>query len=559
MLKDIKSELRTNDLLVADFPEVCQPVRHLQNSPLRARGQHVNGTPTNIEWSKDEIVFPNIVGSVCRESRITALGIEAAIRGQQAATSFGENMRPDFVLVDDPQTKSSARSESETNFRLEVIMGDVLGLGGPGNTIAGLLPCTIIQKGDLADFVTDPKQAPEWRGERTKMVYSFPKNEAKWEDYFRTRENELEAGGDGSETTKYYLSERAAFDEGAEVAWQERHPGFASAIEYAMYLRYRKPEMFFAEYQNEPVDTKPTDANFLDAQAIVHKQHGYERGIVPPQATTLTAFIDVQDDVLFWLVAAWDPGFSGWVLDYGAFPDQHVTYFTLANIRNTLTGAFPHIGKEGRIFKGLGQLVTHLEGRTFVTHGDQYRHKISRIFIDSGDNTSTIYDFCLQHGGIVLPSRGRGVKAGNTPFSEFRPKPGERHGDNWLIGPVASNRSIRLVQFDANAWKTFVQTRFATSLGDPGALSLFKASTFDHRLIADHITCEAATKTEGHGRTLYEWSNPSRGDNHWFDCLVGAAVAASFEGVSLGQLAVKKPAKPLKLSELQQSRRRAYG
>jgi len=114
ILSDIKKQLRTNDLLIRDFPEVCVPFVHLEGSPLRARGQHCNGTPTFIEWSKDQIVMPRIAGTKCAESRITCHSIDGAIRGQQASLQSGEMIRPDMVLGDDPQTKASAKSKLET-------------------------------------------------------------------------------------------------------------------------------------------------------------------------------------------------------------------------------------------------------------------------------------------------------------------------------------------------------------------------------------------------------------------------------------------------------------
>ncbi|MEX2288674.1 MAG: terminase gpA endonuclease subunit [Planctomycetaceae bacterium] len=55
-----------------------------------------------------------------------------------------------------------------------------------------------------------------------------------------------------------------------------------------------------------------------------------------------------------------------------------------------------------------------------------------------------------------------------------------------------------------------------------------------HRLFADPLTAEYRVKTEGRGRTVDEWKlRPEKGDNHWFDCLVGCAVAGSIQGVSL--------------------------
>ena len=59
--------------------------------------------------------------------------------------------------------------------------------------------------------------------------------------------------------------------------------------------------------------------------------------------------------------------------------------------------------------------------------------------------------------------------------------------------------------------------------------------------------------------TVDEWKlRPERGDNHWFDCLVGCAVAASMQGTTLpgtdGVAPVKR--KRVSFAELQRGRRR---
>ncbi|MEX2287740.1 MAG: terminase gpA endonuclease subunit [Planctomycetaceae bacterium] len=70
--------------------------------------------------------------------------------------------------------------------------------------------------------------------------------------------------------------------------------------------------------------------------------------------------------------------------------------------------------------------------------------------------------------------------------------------------------------------------------GDRGCLSPFGNRPEQHRLFAHRLAAEYRVKTEGRGRTVDEWKlRPERGDNHWFDCLVGCAVAASIQGVSL--------------------------
>jgi len=76
-------------------------------------------------------------------------------------------------------------------------------------------------------------------------------------------------------------------------------------------------------------------------------------------------------------------------------------------------------------------------------------------------------------------------------------------------------------------------------------------------LIAEHLTSEYRVKTEGRGRTVDEWKLRVDGlDNHWLDCLVGAAVAASMQGAVLFGTDTKPAALgSIRLSELQRGRR----
>ena len=71
-------------------------------------------------------------------------------------------------------------------------------------------------------------------------------------------------------------------------------------------------------------------------------------------------------------------------------------------------------------------------------------------------------------------------------------------------------------------------------MGDRGCLSLYGNQPETHRMFAEQITAEYCIKTEGRGRTVDEWkARPGQPDNHWLDCLVGCAVAASMQGALL--------------------------
>ena len=94
-------------------------------------------------------------------------------------------------------------------------------------------------------------------------------------------------------------------------------------------------------------------------------------------------------------------------------------------------------------------------------------------------------------------------------------------------------------------------------MGDPGSLSLFGHDPKKHQMLSEHLTAEYRIKTLANGRTVDEWKlRASRPDNHWFDCLVGAAVAASIEGVELTTLRTQQtPKRPrIKLSDLRKEK-----
>lgn len=40
--------------------------------------------------------------------------------------------------------------------------------------------------------------------------------------------------------------------------------------------------------------------------------------------------------MLFWAVCAWAADSTGYVIDYGAYPDQKLAYYTLRDVKRTL-------------------------------------------------------------------------------------------------------------------------------------------------------------------------------------------------------------------------------
>ncbi len=538
MLDSIKTELDGNDLLLADFPEVCFPIQSLDGISNRANGQLYKGKRTQIGWTAKEIVLPSITGSIASGAIIKVAGLTGRIRGMKFKVPDGRTVRPSLVILDDPQTDESARSLSQCANRESILAGAVLGLAGPGKKISGIMPCTVIRPGDMADNILNRDKHPEWNGERTRMVYAFPTNEKLWQRYAEIRAEGLR-NGDGSATaTEFYRHNRMDMDEGSIVAWPVRfNHDELSAIQHAMNLKLQDEAAFFAEYQNDPLPVETVRDDMLTADQVAGKLNGLDRSLVPIAANHLTAFIDVQQKMLFYVVAAWEDNFTGYILDYGTYPDQQRNYFTLRDARNSLALAAEGTGLEGSIYAGLEKLTAHLLAREWQ-RDDGAAMKISRCLIDAnwGHSTDIVYQFCRQssHSAVLIPSHGRFVGASSMPFSEYKRRPGDRVGLNWRIPSIHGKRAIRHVIYDTNWWKSFTHARLAVAMGDRGCLSLFGSSTETHRMFAEQLTAEYFVKTEGRGRTVDEWkSRPEQPDNHWLDCLVGSAVAASMQGCEL--------------------------
>lgn len=541
MLDSLKSELEGNDLLLEDFPEVCFPITCLEGIAHRANGQLCGGKRTQIGWTAKEIVLPTIPGSQASGTIIKVAGLTGCIRGMKFKRPDGRSARPSLVVLDDPQTDQSARSPSQCSYRESILAGAILGLAGPGKKISGIMPCTVIWPGDMADRILDREKHPQWQGERTRMVYSFPKDEALWDRYAEIRADGLRRGKGLERATAFYREHQAEMDAGAVVAWPERYNhDEASAIQNAMNLRLQDVQSFSAEYQNDPIVPDQTD-QILTVEQIFGKLNGFERGKVPPNSTKITMFIDLHKDVLYYVVCAWEEFFTGYVIDYGTFPDQHRSYFTLLDAPYKLGDVYPGAGVDGAIGAGLEGLVKDFLNRDWMCGTGRMR--IDRLLVDMGYKPAVAQAVKAKVGGsAMMLSKGVGIRASRKPIIEYVRRPGETVGHFWYIPNVSKTEQFPYVLMDVNYWKRTIHDGFSLPLADRGSMSLYGLDCRKHELLADHVArSEKWVEVTGPGGTVREWMPlPTRPDNHYFDCLVGCAVAASIAGIRFAGQEVEK-------------------
>ena len=552
-----KAEVEGNDLLLEDFPEACVPVRALGGINHRAAAQTYNGGErTYLDWGGKVAKLATIKGAKCSGAILRTAGITGRIRGM-SITSGRKKLRPDLVLVDDPQTDESAVSATQVAERERVLTGAVLGLAGPRRKIAAVMPCTVIAPGDLADRMLDRDRNPQWHGERSAMVISFPTDETLWEEYYRVRAEDMRAGGDGSAGTRFYDEHREAMDAGSKVYWPERYdPDELSAIQNAMNLKQDRPKVFWAEYQNLPLAETALLESQLTAEMVANKVAGTPRQCVPKGCTRVTAGIDVGGKLLWYTLTAWDERFGGVVIDYGCWPRQTRAFFSAGQASPTLADLYPTLSETAQVYAGLRDLTSAILSPEYLQEETGTAVKVERCLIDSGWQTDTVYQFCRESplSAVLTPSKGYAVTTG-VPISQWSRRDGERLGWNW--------RFLRpLVTFDPNPWKSLLAEKWRAAHGTTGRLAVHGTSPVPHQLYASHVASESPTKVQARGREFEAWQRRPNEDNHWLDTTVLAAVAASFAGLAVSATdtpAAVEARKPIKLSELQRQKQQQGG
>jgi len=273
----------------------------------------------------------------------------------------------------------------------------------------------------------------------------------------------------------------------------------------------------------------------IDAHALTHRVTGEKRGHAPAETQCLTMGIDIGKYLGHWMVIAWQAGATGYILDYGCF-----------EIRSKELGAERAILTALREFREV--METGWPGDNNETYVPQ------QVWIDSSWQGETagrfpVYEFCREAGQRYRPTKGYGMTQDHVR-RYTRPKSKGaviRHiGDDYHFS-LLRHEQIVLVEINADAWKTFAHERLTTPVGEPGALTLFRAMPMDHFSLAKHLTAERQVEEFIAGKgTVIRWEAIRR-TNHWLDALYLACGASHFCGVRLDQQeapAVARPATP---------------
>ena len=545
------------------FGEVLFPLRKIGSNSHRAAGLLYNGHAVGATLSGDRIIFPTINGVF--HGLLEASGLTGELRGKQYASSAGL-IRPDFVLLDDPQTDASARSFSQTAERLDLLKGGISGLASVDRPLSTVLTATIIEPTDLpATLLKDPSWSCVKRG----VIDQLPVGEAleQWDKYNALRLSLIAESATPeritAELNEFYLANRELLETGNQPVWVHfKDPGNIDSRQKIMRLFYEKPTQFFREYQNSPeLDTSKKNT-LVQVDDLQTKVRNIPRGRVPMNAEVITVGCDSQTLGIFWTATAWTPDGTGTVIDFGKFPDG----------RKQLPDVFKDVDLSGAIRNAYDYLKESLFNRQFQREDGAFLTP-SFILLDAGHGgtSDSIKDWIREsNDNRIHPSYGRARASANIFTS--KKKPGELKGSGWLlsaaryqVGPRGGRVPMpRHVLFDAGGFKTLLRDKLAASNGALGGLQIAELPTSQLNEFFSHLTSERPTPIQGPFGTLEEWTLIPNRENHWLDStvlsLVGAAItgfSGQHTGSSLNHAAAQSFTRERrKASDIQRSKRR---
>ena len=579
LIRNIRSELLYNPILGADgvtpdsddsnltdgglYPEVTYPIRKIGNMHARAAGQIYKGVPTRITLATDRIVLPTIEGSFCSGLIIESTGLNGEIRGKNHTTSAG-SLRPDLVLVDDPQTDKSARSATQVENRYNLISGCLSGLSAVDRPIAMVASVTVVEDGDLACRLLT---APHWRSVKYGVVNKLPNEEQLelWSDYNNLRVKLIADGLNDKEIQQelnaFFLLHQDAMTGEMEPTWAAfQNPGDISPLQKIMQLYYEDFGAFVRERMNDPALAQTLEQTRLTVEGLEGKINNYKRGTVPIDVEAITCGCDSQTIGIYFCIVGHAVDGTCYVLDYGKLPKG----------RKNLPGLYGDKPLEECVYLGYTDLLRVLLNRRF-TRVDGLEMNIGKILCDAshGATSAKVQQAIIDcQDPRIQPVFGRASTPDTLLFS--KKKPGELSGQGWRMPPIRAakdangNRLInpRHVLLDVNSWKSTLRSKLLARQGTAGNMSIFNDAAANHREFFLHLTSEKANVLTGKYGTIDVWRLLPNRQNHYWDVLNYATAAGSMVTFN-GGAASRNPyvnsqfeRKRVKLSEIQRQKTR---
>ena len=207
----------------------------------------------------------------------------------------------------------------------------------------------------------------------------------------------------------------------------------------------------------------------------------YERGTVPKEAVLLTAGVDVQEQGFYFVLRAWAPDLTSWLVWEGFIDTWE--------------------GLEAVLFE-----------RRYLTE-DGEMMTVELACIDSGHRADEVYRFCNAHPGVTRAVKGASHDMRGRPYQppskESRSQLG--WGAPWIVNTAY--------------YKDFIVRRQRIAPGLPGAWYIYQGVSQEY---LRHMTSEVRIQERGRVKWV---KRSSHAQNHLWDAEVYATIAQDMYGI----------------------------
>lgn len=573
LLRNIKAMLTKSSRFAADFPLPYLVSNRLKRAPNAANGTLVNKTSIDCQWGANQIVVPYDDSDLSKQLVFVATGWQSGdIRGQ-----LHEGRRPGFIMIDDLDTRKSAKSADITQEIEKTIEEDIAGLAGPGESTTAVMLCTRLNRRCSAYRYTSPHIKPAWGGMVFKLISKLPDWMEGWHRYIDMRVSQMQSGEDpdareafrfvrdnfdalhaGHECSNPFRAIRKLHEDGEPLELSTLHH-FMNRIADAQCSGVDgEPvdgwQYVLTEYNNDPADEEEETETGATEQVVAAAVNGIPRAVVPRETQYLTAHFDIHKRHITWTVKAWH-------VSKGVATGRTIDYGDPATIDPDVIGA------EEAIFRALCEIRQSFIDEPYRNEDDE-PVEFDLCLVDCGyqftqkkqsgpDYSPVVHKFLKLAGKPWMGSRGVASFKMPDRGSKGR-KPGK--GGPWYKCKMDSG--LWEIHFDPNFFKHVVHERFQMESTQEGAFTLYGSDPFEHKRsgYARQVSAQVYTEQWVNGSLKKGWKHrPGCREDHYGDTEVGATVAACVAGVEFSdanvkrskgrrpqQEAGKQPAKPAK-------------
>jgi hypothetical protein len=536
-----RSALAFNPRLAADYPEYAQPFTWAKGSSFKLAtaiwedtGEVVGAA---LNHADNMIVFPDNRGCIGCES------INGNPRGLNHPTLDGSILRPTLALIDDPQSRGVAKSPVQTESVINIIDGDIGGLGQASKKLPMLLSGNCIIPYDVMHHYLEH---PEWQSVRIPRILSWPedfddpgsKTRIKWDEWNRIRIEGQQLRDTGKAARAYYTEHKAALTKGMKVSNTigfDKRKGQVDALYAAMEAYYvMGHHAFHAERQQNPV-AQIQSSYELRVETILSRTSGYPR-LHAPENSIVVMGVDINYVGFNWACVAADHGSQArYVVAHGQWPSRG-----------------------GMIPNGCTDDQARLLIRKYMAQFTQ--EVINPMTVTTGKRTAKVSTVCWDaSSGKWQDSIAYAVKAVSTHAQmwalkafgskSYHPRASDiRQGNGWHT--TLFPRIGRVLVVNSDYWKENMQRGFLVEPSEPGAISLYSPDPEEmHRDLASQIVGERLIEKIVTDKTeVYNFMRTPGMPNDRSDALVYACALTGYEGV--GEVKVSRQRKSYRSKDL---------